>query len=97
MVNFNMSTPFASMHRDVLGLLALRLLSSLSSASARLKITTRMDSMSTTTNARDGAMDVVDLNTVQCLVGRVWVPLLKQWAIVDRSGQLARVQWDEDE
>jgi hypothetical protein len=47
--------------------------------------------------ARDSSMDVVDLNTVQCLVGRVWIEASKQWAIVDRSGQLARVQWDDDE
>jgi hypothetical protein len=42
-------------------------------------------------------MDVVDMNTVQCLVGRVWMQASKRWAIVDRSGQLARVQWEEDE
>jgi hypothetical protein len=46
---------------------------------------------------REGALDIVDLNTVQCLVGRIWVSLSKQWAIVDRSGQLARVQWDDEE
>jgi hypothetical protein len=47
--------------------------------------------------ARDGPLDVVDMHTVQCLVGRVWVSSAKRWGIVDRSGHLARVQWDEDD
>jgi hypothetical protein len=45
--------------------------------------------------SKASGMDAVDLNTLQCLVGRV--KALKQWAIVDRSGNLARVHWDNDD
>jgi hypothetical protein len=41
-------------------------------------------------------MDAVDMDTVQCIVGRVWSQVIKQWAVIDRSGRLARGQWDED-
>jgi hypothetical protein len=41
-------------------------------------------------------IDVVDLNCVQCIVGRVpgWHG---QMAVVDRSGSLARAMWDSDD
>jgi hypothetical protein len=38
----------------------------------------------------DGAIDLVDIATIQCLVGRIfdrgW------WVIIDRSGQVARTE-----
>ncbi|KAJ6561862.1 hypothetical protein B0H19DRAFT_943186, partial [Mycena capillaripes] len=39
-----------------------------------------------------GALDVVDITTVQALVGRV-KDSAKSWAIIDRSGDLARADW----
>ncbi|KAG6806039.1 hypothetical protein H0H92_012948, partial [Tricholoma furcatifolium] len=45
-----------------------------------------------------GSFDVVDIMTVQALVGRVRPSLdSHQWAIIDRSGSLARALWNEDE
>jgi hypothetical protein len=41
--------------------------------------------------ADDGAIDVVDVESVQALVARVWVPNRKEWAIIDRSGLLGAV------
>ena len=39
--------------------------------------------------SRMGALDIVDVTTVQCLVGRI--PIGNgRWAIIDRSGSLAR-------
>lgn len=41
------------------------------------------------------ALEVADLNSVMCLVGRV--PLDDhRWAIIDHSGPIARADWDED-
>lgn len=39
-----------------------------------------------------GALDVVDIKCIQCVVGRVPIPEggVEKWALVDRSGSLAR-------
>ncbi|KIJ70560.1 hypothetical protein HYDPIDRAFT_184816 [Hydnomerulius pinastri MD-312] len=42
-----------------------------------------------------GSLDVVDISCVQCLVGRI--PVASGWAIVDRSGDLARALYAADE
>lgn len=42
--------------------------------------------------SRVGALDVIDITTVQSLVGRV-KDTNGDWAIIDRSGVLARAQW----
>jgi hypothetical protein len=39
-----------------------------------------------------GPLEVVDINTIQCVVGRIQDR--KRWAIVDRSGFLAQLQLD---
>ncbi|KAJ7136243.1 hypothetical protein C8R46DRAFT_1322470 [Mycena filopes] len=44
---------------------------------------------------RSGALDVVDITSLQALVGRVQIP--GGWAIIDRSGALARAQWLAEE
>ncbi|KAI0039304.1 hypothetical protein FA95DRAFT_1585314 [Auriscalpium vulgare] len=41
-----------------------------------------------------GPLDVVDLQTVQCVVGRVQDR--QEWALIDRSGSLARPLFSED-
>ena len=41
---------------------------------------------------RDGQLDVVDVTSIQALVGRIKDE--GQWAIVDRSGALARAVFD---
>ncbi|KAJ7607635.1 hypothetical protein DFH06DRAFT_928953, partial [Mycena polygramma] len=38
----------------------------------------------------EGALQIVDITTVQCLVGRVKTLSKKHWALIDRSGSLAR-------
>jgi hypothetical protein len=43
----------------------------------------------------EGATHIVDMTSIQCLVGRVWDR--NRWAIIDRSGQLARAVYDEGE
>lgn len=40
---------------------------------------------------QDGPVEVVDLNAVQCVVGRVRDR--GRWAIIDRSGALAQIQY----
>ncbi|KAJ7734610.1 hypothetical protein B0H16DRAFT_1327514 [Mycena metata] len=40
---------------------------------------------------RPGALDVIDVTSVQALIGRV--KETNGWAIIDRSGALARAQW----
>jgi len=42
----------------------------------------------------DGALHVVDVTSLQCLVGRIRDR--GRWAIIDRSGQLARALYVED-
>jgi len=42
----------------------------------------------------EGALDVVDITSVQCLVGRIRDR--NKWAIIDRSGTLARAVYIED-
>ena len=44
---------------------------------------------------KDGALEVIDITTIQCLVARV--KDRGQWAIVDRSGSLARALYIEGE
>lgn len=39
-----------------------------------------------------GALDVIDITSVQSLIGRV-KNTTEEWAIIDRSGALARAQW----
>ncbi|KAJ7474677.1 hypothetical protein B0H11DRAFT_1728327, partial [Mycena galericulata] len=41
--------------------------------------------------SRAGALDIIDITTVQALVGRV-KDVSNSWAIIDRSGVLARAQ-----
>jgi hypothetical protein len=41
-------------------------------------------------------LDVVDITTIQCLVGRV-PDIQEKWAIIDRSGTLARAIADSDD
>ncbi|KAJ6479116.1 hypothetical protein C8R45DRAFT_833107 [Mycena sanguinolenta] len=43
-----------------------------------------------------GALDLIDITTVQSLVGRIGLEN-SEWAIVDRSGSLARAVWAGDE
>lgn len=38
---------------------------------------------------RQGLIEVVDLNTIQCLVGQVQDTQRHHWGIIDRSGPLA--------
>ncbi|KAJ7812827.1 hypothetical protein B0H14DRAFT_2377408, partial [Mycena olivaceomarginata] len=45
---------------------------------------------------KDGPVEVVDISSVQCLVGRIKTTDKKNWAIIDRSGDLARPSWDPD-
>ncbi|KAJ7841816.1 hypothetical protein B0H14DRAFT_3457258 [Mycena olivaceomarginata] len=45
--------------------------------------------------SRAGAFDIIDITTVQALVGRV-KDVSNSWAIIDRSGVLARAQWAND-
>lgn len=44
---------------------------------------------------KQGALEVVDITTVQCLVGRI--EDRKRWAIIDRSGSLSRAIYVEGE
>jgi hypothetical protein len=44
----------------------------------------------------EGALQVVDISTVQCLVGRIKTTNGRDWAIIDRSGSLARPYYDPD-
>ena len=44
--------------------------------------------------SRMGATEVVDIRTIQCAVGRIWDR--NQWAIFDRSGDLARALYTEE-
>jgi hypothetical protein len=44
---------------------------------------------------RSGGLDVIDITSVQCLVGRVR-DVSDEWAIIDRSGALARADWQEE-
>jgi hypothetical protein len=41
-----------------------------------------------------GAVHVIDITSLQCLVGRVWDR--NKWAIVDRSGSLARAVREDE-
>jgi hypothetical protein len=43
--------------------------------------------------SRDGPLEIVDLSTIQCLVARI--KDRGQWAIIDRSGTLARPLYTE--
>ena len=43
------------------------------------------------------ALEPVDLDCLMCLVGRVRLDDLRMWAIIDRSGPMARAIWDGDE
>jgi hypothetical protein len=46
--------------------------------------------------SRRGALDLIDITTVQSLVGRIGLEN-SEWAIIDRSGSLARAVWAGDE
>ena len=41
---------------------------------------------------KEAQIDVVDISTVQCVVGRIHDR--NRWTIVDRSGSLARAVWE---
>jgi len=43
----------------------------------------------------EGAVHVIDITSVQCLVGRIWDR--NRWAIIDRSGCLARAEISVDD
>lgn len=45
--------------------------------------------------SEEGALDIVDVTTVQCLVGRVYDR--GRWGIFDRSGSLSRAMYTEDD
>lgn len=45
--------------------------------------------------SKEGALDVVDINSVQCVVGRIRDR--NRWAIIDRSGSLSRALYVEGE
>ncbi|EGO01406.1 hypothetical protein SERLA73DRAFT_48831, partial [Serpula lacrymans var. lacrymans S7.3] len=42
-----------------------------------------------------GSIIVMDITCLQCIVGRI--PVGTQWALIDRSGNLARVIYDESD
>ncbi|KAH9917212.1 hypothetical protein B0H21DRAFT_702860 [Amylocystis lapponica] len=44
----------------------------------------------------DGALDVVDLASIQCVVGRVYDTQRNSYGIIDRSGPLARAVFVDD-
>lgn len=44
---------------------------------------------------KQGALEVVDITTVQCVVGRI--EDRRRWAIIDRSGTLSRAVYIEGE
>lgn len=44
---------------------------------------------------KEGQLDIVDLTTIQCVVGRVHDR--NRWALIDRSGQLARAVWEDND
>jgi hypothetical protein len=45
--------------------------------------------------AQLGALNFVNITTVQCVIGRVRVDRI--WAIIDRTGSLCRAWYNEDE
>jgi len=45
---------------------------------------------------RHGRVEVVDITSIQCLVGRIHDVDDKWWAIIDRSGKLACPKFDID-
>lgn len=45
---------------------------------------------------KDGPVEVVDISSIQCLVGRVQTTDKKNWVIIDRSGNLARPYYDPE-
>ncbi|RDX41079.1 hypothetical protein OH76DRAFT_1365222 [Lentinus brumalis] len=44
---------------------------------------------------KDGPIEVVDLQAIQCLVGRIYNTQRKWWAIIDRSSPYAQAQFTE--
>ncbi|KAF9023214.1 hypothetical protein BDZ89DRAFT_1093121 [Hymenopellis radicata] len=45
-----------------------------------------------------GKIDVVDVTCIQALIGRIASPVgQSKWAIIDRSGDLARAEWVDEE
>ncbi|KAJ6607075.1 hypothetical protein B0H10DRAFT_2228290 [Mycena sp. CBHHK59/15] len=46
--------------------------------------------------SREGSLDVIDITSVQALVGRV-KDVSNEWAIIDRSGVLAQAEWVGEE
>ena len=43
---------------------------------------------------KEGPIEVVDVTTIQCLIGRIWDR--GKWSTVDRSGTLARAVYVEE-
>lgn len=46
---------------------------------------------------KEGGIEVVDMSTIQCLVGRLQTTDKKHWVVIDRSGDLARPYYDPDD
>ncbi|KAJ7804467.1 hypothetical protein B0H14DRAFT_2383690, partial [Mycena olivaceomarginata] len=44
----------------------------------------------------EGPLQIVDITTLQCVVGRVQTTDKKHWAILDHSGSAARPYYDPD-
>lgn len=47
--------------------------------------------------SQHGRQEVVDLTCVQCVVGRLRTLDDREWAIIDRSGNLARAVFDDEQ
>ncbi|KAF7348742.1 hypothetical protein MVEN_01393300 [Mycena venus] len=46
---------------------------------------------------KEGPLQVVDITTLQCVVGRVKTTDKRHWVIIDRSGSMARAYYDPDD
>jgi hypothetical protein len=46
--------------------------------------------------SHEGSLDFVDITSIQALVGRIPCSTGSKWAIVDRSGTLARAVFDNE-
>ncbi|KAJ7677310.1 hypothetical protein B0H17DRAFT_945047, partial [Mycena rosella] len=46
---------------------------------------------------KDGLIEVVDISSIQCLVGRIKTTDGKNWVVIDQSGNLSRPYYDLDD
>lgn len=46
---------------------------------------------------KHGRTEVIDMNCIQCVVGRISDPSGRRWAIIDRSGALARALYMDEQ